>query len=344
MNINNSCIRLISSYQILSIALILLLLNSAALGAAEKIPEFYTFTFENDFFMGEDNGYTNGIGFTYGKGPFKEFNNDNLPNWFHWLTKDLYISTMQNKRRGIAHMFFQRMQTPEDIEESELIVDDLPYVGLIAWQGTQYAWDDQITDQFSLYLGAVGPITFAEETQILVHDLTSGNEPKGWDNQIENEPIFKIEAQRVWNLYRSAGKGTQYDILGLAGAGFGNLESAAKAGLAIRWGTNLRYNFPSFSLQADRQVNPLSLSPNDDFYLFFGLRAGVVFNNILIDGNTFEDSHNVPIEHYQDQVSTGVVWNIGRSAFVFQISSFSSGTEITSERDEFGAVSFTHRF
>jgi lipid A 3-O-deacylase len=314
------------------------------LNAEDEVSEFLTLTFENDLFVGEDNGYTSGVGITFGSGPFKEFNDENLPVWLHWLTADLYVSTMENKRRGIAHMFFQRMQTPDDLESKELIADDLPYAGLIAWQGTLYAWDDQITDQFSLYLGAVGPVSFAEETQTLIHDWTDAQEPKGWSNQLENELVFKIEAQRVWNLYRSKCSGNNMDILGLWGAGFGNLESATKAGLAIRWGSNLRYSFPSFSLQADRQVNPLSLSPNDDFYLFFGLRAGVVFNYILVDGNTFEDSHSVPLEHYQDQVSTGVVWNFGRNAFVFQVSSISPITEVRSERDNFGALSFTRQF
>ena len=312
--------------------------------AADKVPEFLTITFENDLFVGEDDGYTNGIGITYGKGPFEEFNNDNLPNWLHWLTRGLYVSTMKNKQRGVAHMFFQRMQTPDNIEQEELIVDDVPYVGLIAWQGTLYAWDDLVADQFSLYLGAVGPVSLAEQTQSLVHDLINGDDPRGWDNQIENEPVFKIEAQRIWNLYRSTGGDREFDILGLWGAGFGNLESATKAGLAIRWGTNLRYSFPSFSLQVDRQINPLSMSPNNDFYLFLGLRAGVVFNDILIDGNTFKDSHSVPLEHYQDQVSTGVVWNIGRNAFVFQVSSASSATQLSDEREPFGAISYTRRF
>jgi lipid A 3-O-deacylase len=322
----------------------LLLLNWTIVQAQDKVPEFFTLTIENDLFVGEDDGYTNGIGFTFGKGPFNEFNDEVLPTWLHRLSIDLYISTMENKRRGVAHMFFQRMQTPADITREELIEDDLPYVGLLAWQGTLYAWDDRITDQLSLYLGVVGPIAFAEQTQSFVHELTDGDDPEGWDNQIENEPVFKIEAQRVWNLYRSEGDAGQYDILGLAGAGIGNLESAAKAGIAIRWGTNLRYSFPSFSLQVDRQINPLSLSPENDYYVFLGLRGGIVLNNILINGNTFKDSHSLPLEHYQDQISTGIVWSIGRSAFVFQVSSISSGTEITNARDEFGAVSFTRRF
>ncbi len=324
--------------------LILTLLCFTASMAADKTPEFITFTLENDFFVGHDDGYTSGMGITFGKGPFNKFGTDNLPGWLYWLTKDLYVSTMQNKRRGIAHMFFQRMQTPADLTQTDLIIDDVPYVGLLAWQGTLYAWDDNLTEQLSIYLGAVGPITFAEQTQIEMHGLMGANKPEGWNNQIENEIIFKIEAQRVWNLYRSTAKDRQFDILGLWNAGIGTLESATKAGLAIRWGTNLQHSFPTFSLQADRQINPLSLSPNNDFYLFLGAGAGVVFNNILIDGNTFSESYSVPLEHYQNQLSSGAVWNIGRNAFVFQISSISSPTTITNKREDFGALSFTYSF
>jgi len=336
--------RISTRYWWLHIALALLLPYAVSLEADEKVPEFITFTFENDLFVGEDDGYTNGFGVTYGKGPFNQFNNDNLPNWLHWLSKDLYVSTMKNKKRAVAHMFFQRMQTPSDITEPELIIDDVPYVGLLAWQGTLYAWDDRVSDQLSLFLGFVGPVTLAEQTQTFVHNLTGTDEPQGWDNQLQNEPVFKVEAQRIWSLYRSAGTGTQFDILGLWGAGIGNLESATKGGFAIRWGTNLKHSYQAFSLQVDRQINPLSLTPENDFYLFFGGRVGVVFNNILIDGNTFKDSHSVPLEHYQDQVSAGLVWSIGSNAFVFQISSISSSTTIINERDEFGALSFTHRF
>jgi len=333
-----------ASYQCLCTALAIFLLYSVNVEADEKVPEFITFTFENDFFVGDDDGYTNGLGITYGKGPFKAFGNDNLPNWLLGLTKDLYVSTMKNKDRAVAHMFFQRMQTPNDLTEPELINDDVPYVGLLAWQGTLYAWDDHVSDQLSLYLGAVGPITHAEQAQTLIHKLTEAVEPKGWDNQIQNEPVFKIEAQRIWSLYRSSGRGNQFDILGLWGAGIGNLESATKGGFAVRWGTNLKNSYHAFSLQVDRQINPLSLTPDNDFYLFLGGRVGVVFNNIFIDGNTFKDSHSVPLEHFQDQVSTGIVWSFGRNAFVFQVSSVSSSTKIIDEREAFGALSFTHRF
>lgn len=331
-------------YQNLHIVLVLTLLTAHEAWAEDKVPEFFTLTLENDFFVGNDNGYTNGTGITFSKGPFKEFSNDNLPYWLHWLTKDLYISTMKHKRHGIAHMFFQGMQTPEDLNETKLIKDDVPYVGLLAWQGTLFAWDDRISDQLSLYIGIVGPNALAEEAQNFIHKITKSDVANGWDNQINNEFIFKVEAQRVWKLYRSDDNGYQFDILGLGSAGIGNLESATKAGFAIRWGTYLQSSFSTFSLQVDRQVNPLALSVNDDFYLFLGGRIGVIFNDILINGNTFRDSHSVPLEHVHNQISAGVVWNLGRSAYVFQITSLSSRTKLTDERENYGAVSITFRY
>jgi len=313
------------------------------LQAERKITEFGTFTFENDLFVGDDDGYTNGFGLTYGKANFREFDNENLPGWLHWLTVDLYISTMRNKYRGVAHMFFQRLQTPEDLGETELITDDFPYAGLFAWQGTQYAWDSEVSDQFSTYLGVVGPIAMGEEMQELVHGVTGSDEPKGWENQLENEPVFKFEAQRVWKLHRTENPGLQFEVLGLAGAGFGTLETATKGGIALRWGTNLKSSFATFSLQADRQANPLALADNNDYYFFLGFRAGVVLNDILVDGNTFTDSHSLPLDHLSEQFSAGAVWTYDEYALVFQVSSSRSRTTALDDRETFAALSLTYR-
>lgn len=320
-----------------------LVFSSFANSNDDDVPRFFTFTFENDAFVGEDDGYTNGIGLTFGKWPFDEFSYDNLPDWQHWLTRNLYISRMQNKKRAVANMFFQRMQTPEDITVEELIEDDVPYVGLLSWQGIMYAWDDRVSDQFSMHAGIVGPAALGEQAQTIIHDALGSDDPEGWDNQIENELVIKLEAQRVWKLFRSSGKKYQFEVLGLTGIGVGNLESATRAGFALRWGINLPASFPTFQLQADRQINPLALTPNNDFYLFLGARGGYVFNDIMTDGNTFENSHSVPLEHVQDQISAGAVWSVGRCAFVFQLSTNTSRTTLFSEREKFGAVSFTYR-
>ncbi len=312
--------------------------------AAEAPFRFFTFTLENDFFVNEDSGYTNGTGLTLGRGPFLEFSRENLPWHLNALTKNLYIQTMPNKVRGVSHMLFQRMQTPEDIEAVELQENDLPYAGLLALQSTLFAWDRNLSDQLSLSLGAVGPITFAEDTQRAIHSAIGSTEPLGWDNQLRNEFTFSIEARRVKKLYRRYGTNRGLDIVGLVEGRLGNIQSAAEVGIAMRWGNNLDFSHATFSLQADRQVNSLALSERNAYFFYFGATLQYVANDILINGNTFRDSHSVPLEHVQEGLSGGAVFRFGPLAYVFQLTSISSPTTISSRRAKFGSISVTHPF
>ena len=305
---------------------------------------FFSLTFENDVFVGEDNGYTNGLGFTYGRGPFLSFSDDNLPYWLNALSRRTYIHTMPDKVRGVAYMFFQNMHTPTNMELTEMQSDDVPYAGLVALQTTLYAWDRYQSDRLSLYVGVVGPAALAGQSQKSIHKVIGGDDPKGWGNQLDNELVIKVEAKRLRKIYQHYGEGAGIDIIGIVEAGVGNLESAVSAGVAMRWGTNMEYSHATFGLESDRHVNALALSSRNDYYGYLGAAASVVLNDILIDGNTFSDSHSAPLEHSQDQLTGGVVWKYGSMAYVFQLSSFSSRTSISSKREKHGALSLTFVF
>jgi len=51
-----------------------------------------------------------------------------------------------------------------------------------------------------IQLGIVGPASFAEETQSLVHELLASQRPNGWDNQLKNEPGLAIIYERKLRL------------------------------------------------------------------------------------------------------------------------------------------------
>ncbi len=309
-----------------------------------KPQSFLTFTLQNDLFVGDDAGYTNGVGLTYTKGPFLEFNDENLFGYLNFLTKNTYIQTTPGKVRNVAHMFFQRMQTPEEITVSELQEDDVPYAGFLALQSTLSSWDKNTSDQLSVWIGAIGPVTLGEQSQKTVHKIIGADEPRGWDNQLENELVFRVEALRVKKLFTNYGERRGFDVLGLGLAGAGTIMSDLNLGMAIRWGSNMEYSHSTFSLQSDRQVNSLATANRRDFYVYLGARIGYVANDVLIDGNTFTDSHSVPLDHVQDQVSTGVVWKGKNLSYVFQLTSASPRTTISSSRDTFGALSITYPF
>jgi hypothetical protein len=78
--------------------------------------------------------------------------------------------------------------------------------------------------------------------------------------------------------------------------------------------------------------------------MYLGARASLVLNDVLVDGNTFTDSHSVPLEHFQNQISGGLVWKFGSLAYVFQLTSSSPKTPVLTTRDTFGALSVTYPF
>ncbi len=312
--------------------------------ASDEPFKFVAFTLQNDAFVGDDSGYTNGLGVSFGRGPFLEFSEDTLPVHLDYLSRNLYIRTMPDKARGVAHMLFQRMQTPSIITESELQEDDVPWAGLFALQSILFAWDKDRSDQVSFFLGIVGPLALAEQAQRAVHSAIGADEPQGWDNQIENEFVFRLQARQARKLYTNYSERFGFDVIGIGEASLGTIQSDIQAGVAIRWGTNLKFSHATFNLQADRQVNSLSLSPQNDFFTYLGVQGGYVLNDILIDGNTFEDSHSVPLEHWQEAITAGVVWKRNRFAYVFQLTSSSSRTPFVGRRDSFGAFGITYPF
>jgi len=220
--------------------------------------------------------------------------------------------------------------------------DDLPYVGLLALQTTLYAYDKNQSDQFSTYIGVVGPAALGEETQTLVHSAIGSEQPEGWDTQIDNELIFKAEAIRVQKLYRNYYSDKRgIDLVGIGQLGLGTLSSEALVGFAARWGSSLEFSHATFSLQPDRQVNSLTLTPTNNFFVFVGALGGYVANDIMINGNTFRDSQSLPLRHEYNQVSAGLVFKYGKLSYVAQITTVNSRTTIPNPRARFGAFSIT---
>ena len=306
-----------------------------------KPHRFFTFTFQNDVFLNRDFGYTNGTGLQFGKGPFLSFEG-NVNPVTERLSRNLYIRTMPDKVHGIANMFFQRLQTPEDLTISEQQPDDLPYAALLALQTTLYAYDRNQSDQFSTFLGVVGPIALGEEVQSGVHSIIGSEDPQGWDTQIDNEFVFKAEAVRVKKLYRNYyAENRGIDLLGIGQLGLGTISSEVLAGLVARWGTSLEFSHATFSLQPDRQVNSLTLSPTNNFFVFLGFQGGFVANDIFINGNTFRDSPSVPLRNEFNQVSAGVVFKLGKLSYVVQVTDINARSSSNVDRQQFGAFAIT---
>ena len=287
--------------------------------------EYAAFIFENDIFTDDsDDGYTNGMGYAWGYAGFDEFDDANTPGWIQWLSEDLYISTLPEKRRMITYQIFQTITTPTDRDISELQPDDYPYAGTLTWKVTQYATDDAVTDTVSLLLGAVGPVSLAEQAQELVHELTDSTDPEGWDNQLNNEPLFQLGVGRKWRLLAGNFTGeTDYDVIPAVEGSVGNLSSNADVGVTFRFGTELLRTYPVASLWPAREVNPLTGTAVGTYYVFVSVMGRYQANNIIIDGNSsvFDDDNNsdLTLENGQNFVSAGFAGSFKSWSLLFSV-------------------------
>lgn len=308
----------------------------------DDVASVWSFVFENDMFIFDDGGYTNGMGYNWSYGPFESFE-DRTPGWMEWLTDDLYIATMPDKHRRISYAIVQEIYTPEEIVIKELQPLDRPYAGLLTWQADWFAYDEHLSDRVGLELGLVGSAALGEQTQKVVHQITGANEPEGWDEQLENEPIFRVTAARNWRLLESLSDDKEYDIIGHLYGGLGTRRSDLGSGVTFRYGKELRRSFANASLNPARGVNLNAAHPHA-WYVFLGLGADYVFNDITLDGNTFENSHSVDLEHWQASATIGGTINFGRWGLLFSIRGITDEFD-TQEKDSlYGALSISYDF
>ncbi len=318
--------------------------EEAFTGEEPGVGAFATLTLENDLFAGKDGGYTNGIGYSWGYGPYDDYADTSAPDWFIGMSDYLFIERDDPREKAVSFSVFQGMQTPENIQAEALIEDDLPYAGLLGWRSTLYAWDNDVADQFSVILGIVGPASLAEDTQKVVHRMTGSEKPQGWDNQLHNELVFSITGQRSWRFDMSNGEDFGTDFLTFASGSVGTYNSEVAASAMIRYGSGLEETFPAVSILPGRDINPLAGSAGDHFYMFLGAQARYVFNDIFVDGNTFRDSHSVTLKHEGFIVSAGAVWNWEQWGMLFSVAETSSTFEEREGKGRFGSLSVTYRF
>lgn len=325
-------------------ALTLPLFFAPAALATEKEMDFFTVTFENDVLFQEDGEYTNGLGVAWGYNDVEGLNNETLPSWLAFLADKTYLTNGgSNKRYDIGYSVAQTMQTATDITVEELVEEDAPYAGFLGWKSSLLAFDDKQVDEIGLILGVVGPASGAEQAQKFIHKITESDEPMGWDNQLENELVFRIDAKRLWRLADFNAGSTEFDIIGGVLGGVGNLRSDVGGGISFRWGQDLVNSFPSSAVLPARDPNPLGNS-KDGWYVFANLGASYVANNIFIDGNTFKDSHSVDLIHEQATISAGAAVNISNWTFLLSVVRGTDQYETQTEFSRFGSFAVSYNF
>ena len=161
-----------------------------------------------------------------------------------------------------------------------------------------------------------------EQAQNGVHGMIGDDKFRGWDNQLENEPVFRIVHERMRRFAPEAREsGWGWDAISHYGGSFGNLATYANAGGELRFGRNLPDDFGSTPLRpAGENTAPIRESRNhytQGAHLFLHFDARAVVQDIALDGNTFRDSHSVDKREAVANIGYGVAWMLDRWKFAF---------------------------
>ncbi|MCK4264416.1 MAG: lipid A deacylase LpxR family protein, partial [Candidatus Aminicenantes bacterium] len=170
-------------------------------------------------------------------------------------------------------------------------------------------------------LGIVGPHSYAEKYQKILHELINVDYPRGWDNQLKDELVLGINYDQKWRLLRSEKeRDFGYDLITHMGGGLGNLYTGATAGIEVRIGKDLPNDFGSFPIHPGGDSNAIFSKEDSRLYChsrprihaFAAVNVNAVVRDVFLDGNTFQDSHRVEKNSFTGDIVVGVALAVNR--------------------------------
>lgn len=274
--------------------------------ASDKLtgPPTRTFYLENDLFTGTDRFYTNGAQ-VQSLGPTSEevrkrtdgSKRSGPPWWLESYAKR--IRQRVNDESGDEPLFYRgfaithTFYTPQDITVAELIPDDRPYGGWLRYSSLFEARTNRAHHRVEGSIGVIGELSMAEEIQKKVHEIVDSKEPRGWDNQLGNEPavhLFYRYRRIMDNLtLPKSGDRIYFDAAPHAVGVVGNPFTYVGIGATVRFG----YNLPPFYSDGLAPVAPSDAWMGNALWFFVKTEGRGMLHNIFLDGSTFSNSHSV---------------------------------------------------
>lgn len=251
---------------------------------------------------------------------------------------------------GLGH----NLHTPANIVEPNRIPQDRPYAGW-AYLGFGATSQRPVQDGFELLesmeleIGLVGTGAGGKAAQTKYHDLIGVNLPRGWTNQMDNEP--GLVAYREWQ-WRSPDiapglieNARTADFTPRAGFALGNVHTYGAVGATWRVGYNLPDDFGPSGIRPGLPGSSFSV-PTDGYsaHGFFGGEQRLVARNIFLDGGILGDDPRVEKKVFVRDVYAGVAFQIFTLTMSFAEVFRSPEFEGQSKRHQFGAIAFSWRF
>ncbi|WP_417804683.1 lipid A deacylase LpxR family protein [Thalassospira lucentensis] len=308
---------------------------------------------ENDLFtpQSSDQHYTNGVRLAFVSPE------DSAPAAFLNVAKKIPFFASEGRIRT-SYSLGQTMYTPEDITIAENQPNERPWAGmlygtagLLSDTGLRNEDDSNYSriDTLELTLGVVGPASYADKTQKFVHKVIDSPEPKGWDNQIKNEPIIGLTYERKYRSWFEANVGgIEFDATPHGSLTLGNAFTNAEVGTMFRMGFDLPADYGPPRIRPSLPGSDFFVPDTEGFpvsgYLFAGFAGRYVLRDITLDGNTFTDSNSIDKEPLVGDLQVGVAFIVGQARLTYTHVYRTAEFKAQDGGDQFGSISLSFRF
>lgn len=291
--------------------------------ALKDHPPAINFRVDNDLLGGhkQDQGYTNGAMFTLVSPNLHDFTGDPcLPRLARWTNRHLErLHPGEFEQQNMIFSFGQGLYTPTDNTRRDLIEDDRPYAAVLMVNFGYNARNDNRLRTTQLALGMIGPSAQGKQVQDAVHSVLGDEKFMGWNNQLHDEPVFKLLHERMqrWPAEGNA-SGWGWDAISHWGGAIGNLATYANAGGEVRFGWKLPDDFGSSPMRpAGENTAPTRRGRSEGWssHVFITSDARWVLRDITLDGNTFRNSHSVDKRALVGDIGYGVAVMRGKWKF-----------------------------
>lgn len=269
---------------------------------------------ENDFFFKTDRYYSHGTEFSY-------------------TTDDL-----------VEYSLGQNIYTPNDKEALTPPPGDRPYAGWLYVGYGKTIPQDKFEHFLKLDVGIVGPHSYAEQSQTIIHELIKNEVPKGWDSQIPDTFAFVLLGNSSYAIFNN---NKYFDIYPYVEGALGNLMSYAGGGIRMVAGYNVERDMHNqTSVKAVKATNQKIFK----LYGFVGIRERYMFNNMLLTGDDFitgrdDYEYGVEIEPWVQDIEIGICLQYQR--FQLQFTTDIRSAEYKDQYDdpkEYGSLKLSYIF
>jgi len=228
-----------------------------------------------------DQYYTSGLRANWTSGT------DNLPKPFANLNRMLMGQGVQRISIGVQQLIF----TPSDTQTPNVVQGARPYAGLLLGTINLINDTDLSRSIVGVQFGVMGPAALGRQLQNGFHSAIGDTKNLGWSHQLQNQPVFQVQAGRTWRIPLVSAFGLSMDMLPAVSGAAGDYKIYGDVADTIRFGQGLNSDFgtPTIGPGTDG-TDAYTLTRSFAWYGFAGAEGQAVAYDATLQGNTVRDN------------------------------------------------------